>query len=178
MADKNFKVKNALELGTASIITSSGTLSLPNATDTIIGRNTTDTLANKTILSAEEIITISETSATGTVDLDVITQSILYFTSNASGNWTLNIRGNSSTSLNSILPVGSIITIVFMVTQGSTAFYQTGFQIDGSSHTPKWQGGSAPTEGNASGIDIYSFSITKTDANPTYLTIGTLAGFA
>lgn len=176
--DKNFKVKNALELGTASIVTPGGTLSLPSATDTVIGRNTTDTLANKTILSAEEITTISATAATGTINLDVLTQSILYFTSNASANWTLNIRGNSSTTLNSILPVGSTITVVFMVTQGSTAFYQTGFQIDGSSHTPRWQGGSAPTEGNASGIDIYSFSITKTAATPTYLTIGTMAGFA
>lgn len=178
MPDKNFKVKNALELGTASIVTPGGTLSLPSATDTVVGRNTTDTLANKTILSAEEITTISATAATGTINLDVITQSILYFTSNASANWTLNIRGNSSTTLNSILPVGSTITVVFMVTQGSTAFYQTGFQIDGASHTPRWQGGSAPTEGNASGIDIYSFSITKTAATPTYLTIGTMAGFA
>lgn len=176
--DKNFKVKNALELGTASIVTPGGTLSLPSATDTVIGRATTDTLTNKTLLSAEEITTISAIAATGTINFDAVTQSILYYTTNASANWTLNIRGNSSTTLNSILPVGSSITVVFMVTQGATAFYQTGFQIDGVSHTPRWQGGSAPTEGNASGIDIYSFSITKTASAPTYLTIGTMAGFA
>lgn len=183
MADKNFKVKNALELGIGTITTGANTVTLPSSTDTLVGRSTTDTLNNKrlenpTLVSAEEITTISATAATGTINFDAITQPMLYYTSNASANWTLNIRGNSSTTLNSILPVGSSITVVFMVTQGTTAFYQTGFQIDGVSHTPRWQGGSAPTEGNASGIDIYSFSITKTASAPTYLTIGTMAGFA
>ena len=178
MTDKNFKVKNALELGTASIVTPGGTLSLPSATDTVIGRATTDTLTNKTLLSAEEITTISSTAATGTINFDAVTQSILYYTTNASGNWTLNIRGNSSTTLSSILPVGSSITVVFMVSQGTTAFYQTGFQIDGVSHTPKWQGGSAPTEGNISSIDAYSFTITKTAATPTYVTLASVVGFA
>jgi hypothetical protein len=176
--DKNFKVKNALELGTASIVTPGGTLSLPSATDTVIGRATTDTLTNKTLLSAEEITTISATAATGTINFDAVTQSILYYTTNATGNWTLNIRGNSSTTLNSILPVGSSITVVFLATNGTTAYYQTAFQIDGVSHTPRWQGGSIPAEGNASSIDVYSFTITKTASTPTYVTLASVAGFA
>lgn len=178
MADKNFKVKNAIELGSASIVTTGGTLSLPTSTDTVVGRATSDTLTNKTLLTPEEITTISATAATGTINFDAVTQSILYFTTNASANWTLNIRGNSSTTLNSILPVGSSMTIVFFATNGTTAYYQTALQIDGVSHTPKWQGGSAPTEGNASSIDVYSFTITKTAATPTYITLATMAGFA
>lgn len=178
MADKNFKVKNAIELGTASIVTPSGTLSLPSSTDTIVGRSTNDTLTNKTLQGVEEITTISATAATGTINFDALTQSVLYYTTDSSANWTLNIRGDSSNTLNSILPVGSSITVVFLVTNGTTAYYQTAFQIDGVSHTPKWQGGSAPTEGSASSIDAYSFTITKTDSTPTYMTLASVAGFA
>lgn len=109
-----------------------------------------------------ETTTISATAATGTIAYDAATQSVLYYTTNASGNWTLNVRWNSTTSLNSILSTGQSITVVFMATQGSTAYYQSAFQVDGSSVTPKWQGGTAPTAGNASGIDVYSMTITKT----------------
>lgn len=178
MADKNFKVKNALELGTGTITVGANTVTLPSSTDTLIGRTTTDTLTNKTLQSPEEIVTISATAATGTINFDAVTQSVLYYTTNASANWTLNIRGNSGTTLNSILPTGSAITVAFMVTQSATAYYQTGFQIDGSSVTPKWQGGSAPTAGNASNIDVYSFTIIKTAATPTYVVLASMVGFA
>ncbi len=180
MADKNFKVKNALELGTGTITVGANTVTLPSSTDTLVGRTTSDTLTNKTLQSPEEVVTISTTAATGVVNFDLVTQSVLYYTINASANWTLNLRGNSSTTLNSILPVGAAITCAFLVTNGSTAYYQTGFQIDGSSGsvTLEWQGGSAPTAGNASGIDVYSFTIIKTVANPTYIALGSLTGFA
>jgi hypothetical protein len=178
VADKNFKVKNALELGTGTITVGANTVTLPASTDTLVGKTTTDTLTNKTLQSPEEIVTISATAATGTINFDAITQSVLYYTSNATANWTLNIRGNSSTTLSSILPVGSAITVTFLVTQGSTAYYQTSFTIDGSAPTLEWQGGSAPTGGNASGIDAYSFTIIKTASTPTYMVLGALAGFA
>ena len=59
------------------------------------------------------------------------------------------------------MSTGQSLTIAFLVTQGSTAYYQSGFQIDGSSVTPKWQGGSAPTAGNASSVDIYTLTMVK-----------------
>jgi hypothetical protein len=92
----------------------------------------------------------------------VITQSVLFYTSNASGNWTLNIRGNSSTILNSFMSTGQSISIAFLVTQGASAFYNSAVTIDSVSVTPKWQGGTAPTSGNASGVDIYTYTIVKT----------------
>jgi len=49
-----------------------------------------------------------------------------------------------------------------LVTQGSMAYYQSGFQIDGSAVTPKWAGGTAPTAGNASSVDAYTITIFKT----------------
>lgn len=118
--------------------------------------------ANPLVTTARETVTTSATAATGTVNFDAITQSVLYYTSNASGNWTLNIRGNSGTSLDSIMSTGQSMTLVFLVTQGSTAYYQTALNIDSSSVTPKWQGGSAPSAGNASSIDAYVVTVVKT----------------
>jgi hypothetical protein len=123
-------------------------------------------------ISPEERVTVSATAATGTVAYDASTQGVLYYTTNASGNWTLNVRGTASTTLSSVLNVGDSITVAFLVTNGATAYYQTAFQIDGSSVTPKWSGGTAPAAGNASSIDTYTFTIIKTAATPTYTVFG------
>jgi hypothetical protein len=115
-----------------------------------------------TIPNALEDITVSATAATGTINYDVTTQSVLYYTSNASANWTVNFRGSSGTSLNTLMATGESITVTFLVTQGSTAYYNSAVQIDGSSVTPKYQGGTAWTAGNASSIDAYTYTIVKT----------------
>jgi hypothetical protein len=60
------------------------------------------------------------------------------------------------------MSTGESITAAFLVTQGSTAYYNSAVQIDGASVTPKWQGGTAPTVGNASGVDAYTYTIIKT----------------
>ena len=114
-----------------------------------------------------EVATVSATAATGTINYDVITQSVLFYTTSASANWTLNIRGNSSTSLNTFMATGQSISIAFLVTQGATAYYNNAVTIDGTSVTPQWQGGTAPTAGNASGTDIYTYTVVKT-ASATY----------
>lgn len=118
--------------------------------------------ANPLITTARETVTISATAATGTVNFDAITQSVLYYTSDASANWTLNLRGDSGTSLDSIMSTGQSMTLVFLVTQGSTAYYQTALTIDSGSVTPKWQGGTAPAAGNVSAIDAYVVTVVKT----------------
>lgn len=124
------------------------------------------------LLSPEERWTTSATAATGTINFDASTQGVLYYTTNASGNWVLNIRGNSSTTLSSTLEVGDTLTISFLVTQGSTPYYNTSVTIDGNSQTVRWSGGTAPTAGNASGTDAYSYTILKTAATPTYTVLG------
>ena len=115
-----------------------------------------------TLAAALEKVTISATAATGTINYDLSTQSILYYTSNASANWTVNIRGDSGTTLNSMMSTGQSVTMTFLVTQGATAYYNSAVTIDGSSITPKWLGGSAPTSGNASGVDVYTYTVIKT----------------
>ena len=129
------------------------------ATQTFTG--STSTLA-AVFQDAAEVVTVSATAATGTINYDVTTQSVLYYTTNASANWTVNFRGSSGTSLNTLMSTGQALTVVFLVTQGSTAYYNNTVQIDGSSVTPKYQGGTAWTSGNASGIDAYSYTIVKT----------------
>jgi VCBS repeat-containing protein len=133
--------------------------------------STTPTLTGPIIISPEERTTISATAATGTVNFDASTQGVLYYTTNASGNWTLNVRASSSATLNSILVIGDAITVSFLVTNGSTAYYQTAFTIDGSAVTPKYSGGTAPASGNTSSIDVYTFTIVKT-ANATFTVFG------
>ena len=120
--------------------------------------------ASNTFNYIVEPTTISATAATGTINYDVSTQSILYYTTNASANWTLNLRASSSVSLNSILAIGQTITVTFMATQGATAYYNSAVTIDGSAVTPKWQSGITPNAGNANSIDAYTYAIVKTAA--------------
>ena len=112
--------------------------------------------------NAAETTTISATAATGTINYDVTTQSVIYYTSNASANFTVNFRASSGTSLNTAMATGQSVTVVFLVTQGSTAYYNNAVTIDGNSVTPKYQGGTAWSSGNASAIDAYSYTIVKT----------------
>lgn len=169
-----------------SSISNTGTLTLPTLTDTLVGRATTDTLTNKTLTSpsisgavlveAEETWNVSATAATGTVNMDVLTSSAWYYTSNASANWTFNFRGNSGTTLNNTLATNDSITVAFAVTQGTTAYYASAFQINGSSVTPKWANNLAPSAGNASSIDVYTFTIVKT-ASATFTVFGSQTQF-
>lgn len=122
---------------------------------------TSGNMATK-LINAKEAVTVSATAATGTINFDVTTQSILYYTADATGDWTLNVRASSGTTLNSALNTGESVTIAFMATQGSATYYQTGLTIDGNAVTPKWQGGVAPTTGNFNSVDIYLLTIIKT----------------
>lgn len=140
------------------------------------------TITNGSLTSAvvdqlEENWNIVASAATGTINFDVKTASIWYYTSNASANHTVNVRGDGSTTLSSLLAVGDSITVVWANTNGTTAYWPSTFQVDGSSITPKWQGGTAPTAGNASAIDVYTYVIVKTAATPTYTVFASQSQF-
>jgi hypothetical protein len=124
-----------------------------------------------------EVDTIAATAATGTINYDVTTQSVLFYTTDASGNWTLNLRGSSGTSLDTLMATGESLSVTFLATQGATAYYNSAVTIDGSSVTPKWQGGTAPTIGNASSVDCYTYVIQKTGA-ATYVVLASQTQFA
>jgi hypothetical protein len=163
--------------------------SISGATGGIVGVTKTQTLTNKTLTSPnitgtssieemQEFVTVAATATSGSINYNILTNhSILFHTANATGNFSINFRGDASTTLNSILSVGESMTIAFLVTNGATAFYQTGLLIDGVSVTPKWQNGSTPTSGNINSIDIYSYTIIKT-ASATYTVLASQTKFS
>lgn len=146
-------------------VSSADTLAALGAAQTFTGTQTftgSSSALGAVVNDIAETTTISATAATGTINYDVTTQSVLYYTSNASANWTVNFRGSSGTSLNTLMSTGQAITVAFLVTQGATPYYNNVVQVDGNSVTPKYQGGTAWTGGNASSIDVYTYTIVKT----------------
>ena len=137
----------------------------------------TSSVAASKFTNIKEVATVSATAATGTINYDVTTQSVLYFTTNASGNFTVNFRGSSGTSLDTLMATGESLSVTFLVTNGATAYYNSAVQVDGSSVTPKWQGGIAPTTGNASSIDSYTYVIIKT-GSATFTVLAAQTRFA
>jgi len=147
------------------------------STTTLTNKTLTSPLINAGILaSPEERISISSTSASGTTNIDLISTTVKNFTSNAAANWSFNFRGDGSTTLNSILTTGDAITCAIMVPQGTTAYYPTAVTVDGNALTPKYQGGDAPSAGNASSTDVYSYTIIKT-GDATFSVFGSQSQF-
>ena len=174
-----------------NLVASSNTIDIQGSAPNITATNGTNTDLTLTpngyglvtfagggkIQQLAEKVNTSATAATGTINFDVIDGAVQNFTSNASANWTLNIRGNSSVTLDTLMDTGESMTIAHIVPQGATAYYANVVQIDGSTVTPIWQGGSAPTEGNTDSSDVYTFTTIKTAAN-TYTVLGAQTQFA
>ena len=158
-ADKDFRIEGDNDANLILCDASVDRVGIKTATPLAALHVTGDTFFGGNV---REKVTISATASTGTINFDVVTQSVLYYTSNASGNFTINVRGDGSTTLNSIMATGDSLTIAFLSTQGSSAYYMNAFTVDGSSVTPKYQGGSAFSAGNASGIDSYAITVIKT----------------
>ena len=165
----NTKITGILSVtngGTGASTLAGANIPAINANNTFTGTQTfsgTSSTVAIVLNDAAEVANVSATAATGTITYDITTQSVLYYTSDASGNWTINFRASSGTSLNTAMTTGQSMTAAFLVTQGATAYYNSNVQVDGTTSgvTTRWLGG-APTAGNASGIDSYRYLIIKT----------------
>lgn len=159
-------VTTAVSTATGSL----GTMSTQNANNVAITGGTASgvTLSSNTLTTGNSIqgllekATITASAPSSTTNFDVQTQSVQYYTSNASTNFTLNVRGDGSTTLNSVMTTGQAITIALLVTCGSTAYYPSALTIDGNAVTPKWQGGTAPSAGYVSSVNAYVYTVIKT----------------
>ena len=127
--------------------------------------------------NSAEVVTVSATAATGTINYNIASQSVLYYTTNASANWTVNLRHSSGTSLDSAMSVGQSVTVSFLVAQGATAYFNSAVQVDGTTSgvTTKWLN-AAPAAGIASSINAYTYTIIKTGP-ATFTVIASLAAF-
>ena len=133
-------------------------------------------LATK-IESILEPITITAGTLSSTQTFDALTQSVQYYTNNQGNNWTINFRGDGSNTLNSLMSVGDALTLVVLATMSGSAYYNSAIQVDGSSPTVEWQGGSAPSAGNANSVDSYTYTIVKT-ADATFTVFAAQTQFA
>ena len=175
-AVNEFQITNAATNNAPEIAVTGGDGDIDmNITPKGVGRVTLNGAGK--IQQLAEKVTTEATAATGTVNYDVITQAVWNLTTNAAGNWTLNIRGDGSNSLDSIMDTGESITIAHIVAQGGTAYYNNAVTIDGSAITPEWQGGSAPTGGNINSLDVYSYTIIKT-GSATFTALASQTQFA
>jgi urease beta subunit len=148
---------------------SATTAASANTASAIVARDASGNfIAGKATLATADINTVIETASivasasTGTINIDFSTNPTVYYTVSATNDWTINVRGTSGVTLNDTLSTGQIATVTFLATIGATQKRPTVFQVDGSSVTPKWMGGTAPTTGNASSIDAYTLAIIKT----------------
>jgi Major tropism determinant N-terminal domain len=135
----------------------------------------TGTITDNRVRGLNENVNVVASAATGTINLNVGTASIWYYTTNATANHTLNIRYSATVSLNTFMNTGDSLTVVWMNTNGTTAYYPNTIQIDGTTVTPKVP--ATISSGNASAIDAYSFTIIKT-ASATYTVLETQTKFA
>jgi hypothetical protein len=140
----------------------------------VTGTAVTDGVTVDGTLDIEEVYekVTTATSTTGTITFDTTAQGVEFYTANQTANRTINFS-----NVNANLAIGQSITSAILLAQGTTAYYLNAYQVDGSTITPKWSGGTAPTAGNASGIDSYSFTIIKT-ANATFTVLASQSQYA
>jgi hypothetical protein len=148
--------------GDVTGLTAGTGITITNAT----GPVPTISVSDNALLIAPKELTLTEaTAATGAINLNAMVAGVNIRTSNATGNWTINVRGNAVTTLDSIMSTGEQISIVFESPQGATAYYPTALTIDGVAPAyTKWLGGTAPSSGNINSNDVYVYTIRKTGA--------------
>ena len=156
------------------------TATLGNATLTLGSPTTTVgnlALNNATIENIQEPANITATAANATINIDILSNVVVYCTANATGNFTVNFRGNSGTTFNNAVPANVSVSATLVTAQGATAYYNSLVQVDGNTVTPKWQGGTAPTSGNANATDTYVYVVMKSAVN-TYTILASQTKFA
>ena len=198
--DANFNTTATLgntAIGLGNTTTSVGNLTLTNVTivsgtslvgnvtigKTTVGLGNTATsignlaLNNATIENIQEPANITATAANATINIDILSNVVVYCTANATGNFTVNFRGNAGTTFNNAVPANVSVSASLVTAQGATAYYNSLVQVDGATVTPKWQGGTAPTSGNANSTDTYVYVVMKSAAN-TYTILASQTKFA
>ena len=154
----NFSGKGTFNVAGSATLSSNVTMGDATADITIV--NSQVEFKN----NLRERTSVSTTSATGTINFDILSHNVELRTNNAAANFELNLRGNVDTLFHDVVATGETTSVAFESSMGGTAYYLTAIKVDGVTASPvHWQGGTtAPSEGNADGIDSYLINITKT----------------
>ena len=107
-----------------------------------------------------EHVTVTAGKLSDATNLDLANGNVFYFSIAESTTATPNLRYDSSTTLNSKMAVGDVVTVVLITTANASGFCAQ-LTIDGAAVTENWVGGSAPSDGGSSGVDIHSYTIIK-----------------
>jgi len=117
-------------------------------------------------------------TVSGTHNHDALTYGMVWFNqANAGGSFVINLRGDASTTFDSLIDIGKVTVMTIYSGNNSASNYMTAFQIDGSAQTVKYSGGSAPSAATGSGVDVYSMTIFKIGAS-SYEVYGNFTNFA
>ena len=165
-SDSSVSLKHS---GSAKLATTSTGVSV---TGTCAATSFSGALAGSVDLSGllREGVNITAGKLSDNTNIDLENGMIHYFTTNETATATPNIRFNSTTSLNNSMNTGEAISVT-IITTAAAAGYSAQLTIDGAAVTENWVGGSAPSDGGSSGVDIYSYTIIKT-ASATFTVIG------
>lgn len=139
--------------------------------------NTVIIAGSTSVKNMFETATIDQTVLTGNVDINIMSGAVYYFPNSAASPWTFNVRGDANTPLNGIMATGQSLTFVCGCAQGPQAYVTNKLLVDGQYVYPKWQGGAAPVSGNAGSVDMYYFTLIKTESNQ-YISFASLTRFA
>ena len=148
-------------------------LSATTLGSTVVGSSLTSvgTLAGLDLAGLlTEHVTVTAGKLSAAADLDLANGNVFLFTTQETTTATPNLRYDGSTTLNSKMAVGDVVTVVLITTAAAGGFCAQ-LTIDGAAVTENWVGGSAPSDGGSSGVDIHSYTIIKT-ASATWTVIG------
>ena len=145
-----------------------------NLTPKGIGRVTLN--GNGKIQGLAEKVLVNGTF-TSNINIDTNTQAVQLNTATASANFTVNLRGDGSNSLDASMDTGESITVAYINKNNNVTYWNTTVQVDGVTVTPVWQGGSAPTGGNTTSNDVYTYTAIKTGA-ATFTVLASQTQFA
>jgi len=149
--------EDVTNIDSVGIVTARNGLKVSSGGASFVGSLTERAVVSATALSADDFCNIDS-------------ELFHYRTANLGGTAN-NLRLKSNVGFNTIMATGDIMNFTLAHNVNATTAFVNNVFIEGVAQTENWIGGSAPSDGGGSGVDIYSFTIIKTAAN-TYTVIG------
>ena len=149
--------EDVTNIDSVGIVTARSGLKVSSGGASFVGSLTERAVVSATALSADDFCNVDD--------------GLFHYRTGNLGGTTNNLRLKSNVGFNTIMATGDVMNFTLAHNVNATSAYVNNVFIEGVAQTENWVGGSAPSDGGGSGVDIYSFTIIKTAAN-TYTVIG------